>query len=167
MIEHREGIADHMIEILPIGWCEWCALPTLHLPAIKAKIDTGAKTSALHAEDIKPFHKAGQEWVHFSVFPLTGHESTKIQCAAQIIDCRSIMSSNGHKEERYVIKTPINLGPFTWDIELTLSNRDPLRFRMLLGRSALKKNIIIHPNKTCLQGKIKQAALRRFYPDFF
>jgi ribosomal protein S6--L-glutamate ligase len=146
-----------------IGWYEWCALPDLHLPAIKAKIDTGAKTSALHAENIKVFTKHGDEWVRFSVYPLQANNTTKILCSSPLIDHRAITSSNGHKEHRYVIRTLLTLGNVTWEIELTLSNRDPLKFRMLLGRSALQKNILIRPNKKCLQGKITPSALKKTY----
>lgn len=148
---------------LLIGWYEWCALPNLKLPAIKAKIDTGAKTSALHAENIKTFEKNGINWVRFTVYPLQGNKLIKIRCSAQLIDERAIMSSNGHKEHRYVIVTPLTLGNITWDIELTLSNREPLKFRMLLGREALKNHTLISPNNTCLQRKVKQSTLKKLY----
>ncbi len=146
-----------------VGWHEWCALPTLHVPAIKAKIDTGAKTSSLHAFDIKTSRKDQQDIVHFSVHPIQANNKVVIQCQAPIIDERHIMSSNGHKELRCVISTQCLLGDLLWEIELTLSDRDPLRFRMLLGREALNKNVIINPSRSLHQGKITKSEIRTLY----
>lgn len=148
---------------LVIGWYEWTTLPNLKIPAIKAKIDTGAQTSALHAENIKVFTKNGNDWARFTVFPLQGKRNIKIRCSAQIIDERTIMSSNGHKEHRFVIKTILALSNQSWEIELTLSNRDPLKFRMLLGRQALKHHTLISPGSTCLQGKFKRSIIKKLY----
>lgn len=148
---------------LMIGWEEWCSLPELGLPAIKAKIDTGAKTSALHAFDIKPFEKDGLQLVSFSVFPLQRNKDVYKTCAAEVIDERMIMNSGGHKELRYVIKTPLILGDQQWDIEITLSNRDPLTFRMLLGREALNGHVIIDPMKSMRQGKPSHKVLKQVY----
>jgi len=145
-----------------VGWHEWCALPTLGIPAIKAKIDTGAKTSALHAFDIKSVH-GEQNRVHFSIHPIQGNNNVVIHCHAPLLDERYITSSNGHKELRCVISTYLILGNISWEIELTLSDRDPLRFRMLLGREALKKNIIIKPSRSLCQGKITKSVLRELY----
>lgn len=136
---------------LLIGWREWCALPALNINEIKAKIDTGARTSALHAFDIEAFRKRGKEHVRFSVHPHQRDDKTVIHCEAKVIDQRYVTSSNGHKEERYVIATQLCLGKACWDIELTLSNRDPLRFRMLLGREAFKHHALIDPSRSYLQ----------------
>lgn len=149
---------------LVIGQHEWCQLPKLHLPAIKAKIDTGAKTSAIHAFDIKCFTKKRKEFVRFSVHPLQNDTVTTVRCQAPIIDQRSVMSSNGHKEDRYVIKTPLCLGDCQWDIELTLSNRDPLKFRMLLGLQALEQYTLIFPHKKNCLGRKKPAEVKKLYP---
>lgn len=146
-----------------VGWHEWCALPTLGIPAIKAKIDTGAKTSALHAFDIKVLKGEHQDHVHFAIHPVQGNNNIVIQCKAPIVDERYIMSSNGHKELRCVISTECQLGGLLWEIELTLSDRDPLRFRMLLGREALKKNVIINPSRSLYQGKVMKSELRALY----
>lgn len=148
-----------------VGWHEWCALPELGIPAVKAKIDTGAKTSSLHAFDIKATPTENHERVHFSIHPIQGNNKIVVRCHAAIIDERYIMSSNGHKELRCVISTKLQLGDLAWDIELTLSDRDPLRFRMLLGREALKKNVIINPARTLYQGSVKKSELRALY-DF-
>ena len=118
---------------LIVGWNEWCTLPDLNIPQIKAKIDTGTKTSALHAFDIHEDHTGNN--VIFSIHPLQGDRKITIECHAPIVDVRHIMSSNGHNELRYVIMTTLSIGSASWEIEMTLSNRDPLKYRMLLGRS--------------------------------
>lgn len=146
-----------------IGWQEWCALPKLHLAAIKAKIDTGAKTSALHAADIKPFHRQGELFVHFKVHPLQGNNYLEVDCHAPVIDHRVIMNSGGHKELRYVIRTDILLGNLKWDIDISLTNREPLAFRMLLGRDALKHDFLIEPGRKLYQGKHSKRQIRSLY----
>ncbi len=146
-----------------IGWQEWCALPKLHIPAIKAKIDSGAKTSALHASDIHPFHRHGELFVQFLVQPLQRTQKFETACTALVIDQRNVMNSGGHKELRYVITTAITLGQMTWEIDITLTNRDPMTFRMLLGRDALKGHSMIDPGKILCQGKLKSKQLRTLY----
>jgi ribosomal protein S6--L-glutamate ligase len=146
-----------------VGWQEWCALPKLHLPAIKAKIDTGAKTSALHAWDIHTFHRHGELFVHFTLHPLQGNIRITQLCTAKVIDERVIMNSGGQKERRFVIITPVALGQRTWDIEITLTNRDPMAFRMLLGRNALKGQMIVDPGKALHLGKLSKKEARFLY----
>ncbi len=146
-----------------IGWQEWCALPKLHIPAIKAKIDTGAKTSALHASDIRPFHRHGELFVHFVVHPLQQTEKFEQICTALVIDQRTVKNSSGHKELRYVIHTAIALGEMTWTLEISLTNRDLMAFRMLLGRDALKGHSIVDPGKILCQGKFNAKQLRMLY----
>ncbi len=136
-----------------VGWREWCALPSLGVPLIKAKIDTGARTSAIHAFDITPFKRGGKSWVKFYLHPIQGNNSIIVGCVAEVIDQRSIMSSNGQKEHRYVIQTALQFAEQQWNIELTLSNRDPLRFRILLGRAALQGRTIIDPAHSYLVQK--------------
>ncbi|MDF1757230.1 MAG: RimK/LysX family protein [Legionellaceae bacterium] len=130
---------------LLIGRSEWCSLPELSVPAIKAKIDTGAKTSSIHAFNVKKSQIDNQTWVEFEVHPVPGNDNLIIFCKKLMIDERSIMSSNGLKEVRPVISTTLQLGSREWPIELTLSNREPLKHRMLLGREALAKFVIIDP----------------------
>jgi ribosomal protein S6--L-glutamate ligase len=146
-----------------VGWQEWCALPKHHIPAIKAKIDTGAKTSALHASDIRPFHRQGVRFVHFTVHPLQRSQKFAQSCTALVVDQRNVKNSGGHKELRYVIHTPITLGLMTWEIEITLTNRDPMIFRMLLGRDALKGHSLVDPGKFLCQGKLSLKQLRALY----
>jgi len=138
-----------------IGWYEWVSLPQLGLPAILAKVDTGAKTSALHAYRIETVEKKGATFVSFSLHP-ERHSTKSVDCEAELFDRRVVMDSGGHVEERYVIKTLLVLGEQTWPIEVTLTNRDTMSFRMLLGRTALRNRFIINPAKQCLMGKNKK-----------
>ncbi len=148
---------------LLIGRFEWCSLPKLKIPAIKAKIDTGAKTSAIHAFNIKTFRQGGKLKVKYDIHPIQGNDKVIVSCKSVVIDERAIMSSNGHKEHRYVISTILGLGGKQWPIELTLSNRDPLRFRLLLGREALSHKVIIDPSLNCHQYKMKSDFLKNLY----
>lgn len=138
---------------LLIGRCEWCALPMLNVPLIKAKIDTGAKTSAIHAFNLRYREINEKKWVEYDIHPLQGNNETIVSCTSLVIDERVVMSSNGQKERRYVILTSLSLGEKEWPIELTLSNRDPLKFRLLLGREALNHRVIIDPVLNCYQNK--------------
>jgi len=135
-------------EILMTGWREWVGLPKLGISSIKAKIDTGARTSALHAFALRPFKESSQEKICFDIHPLQHNTEQVVTCTADIIDQRMVTDSGGHREMRYVIRTPISLGERTWWIEITLTERDSMQFRMLLGRRALRKRFIINPAKS-------------------
>ena len=148
---------------LLVGWQEWCALPKFNLPAIKAKIDTAAKTSALHASEILPFYQHGELYVNFVVPPLQRSQKFAVPCTAMVIDQRTVKNSGGHKELRYVVKTQIKLGDIIWTIDITLTNRDPMIFRMLLGRDALKGHSIIDPGQIFCHGKLNVKDLRSLY----
>ncbi len=145
-----------------IGWEEWCSLPSLNLPAIKAKIDTGAKTSALHAFNIHPFTEQGEPWIEFSVHPMQGSEKF-VTCRAPIIDRRYIMNSGGQREQRYVIRTLLVLGDVQREIDLTLTDRGALAFRMLLGRAAMRGWVTIDPARAYCQGKLKRSQVAKLY----
>ena len=129
-----------------IGWEEWVSLPTLGLPALRAKIDTGARTSALHAFDIEAFGPASAPKVRFAIHPIPGRDDVSIPCSAPIIDRREVTSSNGESEWRFVIQSDILLGGHRWPIEITLTDRSQLTYRMLLGRQALRDDMIITPS---------------------
>ena len=132
-------------EKIVVGWREWVALPQLNIPAIKAKVDTGARTSALHAFCLESFSERGQLKVRFGIHPLQGRTDIVRLCVASVIDQRLVTDSGGHREERYVIETPLRIGTMEWPIEVTLTNREEMRFRMLLGRTTLLKRIVIDP----------------------
>ena len=145
-----------------IGWREWLALPDIGLPGIKAKVDTGARTSALHAYFVEPYQQDGKALVRFGVHPLPRRSSVSRICEAPVKECRLVTDSGGHREERYVIETTIRLGDLFFVTEVTLTNRDTMKFRMLLGRSALQQiGALVDPVRSYLLGP----SLRRAYVD--
>lgn len=139
-----------------IGWREWVILPALGIEKIKAKIDTGARTSALHAFSLQPFVEHGKNKIRFDIHPLQHNTSKIISCVADIVDKRMVTDSGGHEEERYVIETPITIAGQTWPIEITLTERENMLFRMLLGRSALRKHFIVNPARSFVTTKVKK-----------
>ncbi len=140
-----------------IGWKEWCALPDLGLPAVRAKIDTGARTSALHAYDIEIVKKKNKYFVRFKVHPLAKSNKLVRTCEAPYVGNRIVISSNGKRQLRPVILTTIHMDGATFETELTLTSRHEMNFRMLLGRKALRAGrFVINPAKSFLLGKIKK-----------
>jgi ribosomal protein S6--L-glutamate ligase len=153
-----------------IGWREWCALPDLQIPIVKAKIDTGARTSALHAFNIKPLIERGAPHVEFHVNPLQRNRAINITCIAPIVDQRAVTNSGGISQQRYVIMTNLKFGDQQWEIELTLTNRDAMGFRMLLGREALRRRVLIDPASSFTQGRLTTQQIQSVYmnpPNFF
>lgn len=136
-----------------IGWREWAALPSLGIPRIKAKVDTGARTSALHALKIKAFETEDGLYVRFRVHPVQRFKDPEIKCIAKVLDERWITNSGGHRERRYVIETTLRLDGQEWPIELSLANRAELGFRMLIGRAGLKGRCVIDPARSFLTEK--------------
>lgn len=141
----HKKLVYHAREYVIIGWREWVALPELGVHKIKAKIDTGARTSALHAFSIKRFKHYGKEKLSFEIHPIQRNDRKIIQCNADLVDIRTITDSGGHREHRYVIETPMVMGGVQRMIEITLTNRSFMTFRMLLGRKALQHYFIIDP----------------------
>ncbi|MGD8992062.1 MAG: RimK/LysX family protein [Desulfobacterales bacterium] len=142
-----------------IGWKEWIALPELGIPAVKAKIDTGARTSALHIFNLQEFNTDGQRILRFGIHPLQRRKDIEYFCEAPVLEQRRVKDSGGHFEKRYVIQTTAKLGAVSWPIDITLTNRDPMLFRMLLGRKAVENRFLIHPGRSYLTGR----ALARSY----
>jgi hypothetical protein len=166
--KHRFGSAKLAMETrlkpnepLKIGWREWVALPELKVDAIKAKIDTGARTSALHAYRIEPFRRAGALWLRLELHPLQRSQAVRVACEAPAIDQRTVRNSGGGVEQRYVIRTLIRIGGISWPIELALANRDQMGFRMLLGRTALKGRALVEPARSYLLGAGPSGAHRK------
>ncbi|MFK8139329.1 MAG: ATP-dependent zinc protease [Bdellovibrionales bacterium] len=135
-------------EKIIIGWREWVSLPKLKIGRIKAKIDTGARSSSLHAVDLEFYKRNGNEYVKFKIFPEQKNSKKYIKTSARVIEYRKIKSSNGYTERRPVISTEINLMGQTWSIEITLTNRDEMGFRMLLGREGFRNKMLVDAGKS-------------------
>jgi hypothetical protein len=144
-----------------VGWREWLAIPTLGIDRIKAKIDTGARTSVLHAYDVRPFLQDGVAWVRFVVHPLQRNNKVALECTAPIVDRREVTSSSGHSENRHVVQVEIALGGETWPIEMTLTDRDQMGFRMLLGRTAVEGRLVVDPDQSYMMGKLRPPRKKR------
>ena len=139
--------------VTTIGWREWVGLPALRTEWIKAKIDTGARSSSLHAFGVHPFTRDGVEWVRFEVHPWQRSADNSAEVEAEIIDWRSIRSSSGQSEERPVIRTDLRIGSGVHSIELTLARRDEMGFRMLIGREGMRRRFVVDPARSYLAGK--------------
>lgn len=135
-----------------VGWREWIGLPELGIDRIKAKVDTGASTSSIHAVHVKRFKENGIERVRFEVHPMQRRTDVTVECVADVFDERHVTSSTGHREKRLVIRTPILIAGRSWPIELTLANRDTMGFRMLLGRAAMHGRLLVDPSASYLAG---------------
>ncbi|MDD5580143.1 MAG: ATP-dependent zinc protease [Methylobacter sp.] len=142
-----------MTPLSMLGWREWVALPEFNINQIKAKIDTGARSSALHAFAIDPYRKGGKRWVMFAIHPKQKYSDVYIECHAMVKDRRLVTDSGGHKQRRYVIETQLILGQSIITTEMTLTNRDSMLFRMLIGRTLINTRYIIDPSASYLQGK--------------
>ena len=146
-----------------VGSEEWCSFPILGIPTIKARVDSGAKTSALHAINIAPFIKDGENWVKFDINPIQNNVKTIIHCESKLIDKRIVKSSSGFREQRYVIGSELEIGGKNWSIEITLTNRDSMGFRMLLGREAMSGRVLVDPEQKYLLGEPTSDILTEFY----
>jgi ribosomal protein S6--L-glutamate ligase len=154
---------ENKTEKMIIGSEEWCQISQLGIPAVKARVDSGAKTSALHAFNIQPFKRGTTPWVSFDVHPLQNNRSVFLRCEAPIVDRRMVKNTSGASEKRYVIKVPIRMRDQVWDIELTLTNRDSMGYRMLLGREAMNGRILVDPSASLNLGRVTDTELREMY----
>ena len=136
-----------------IGWREWLALPSLGIEGIKAKVDTGARTSSLHAFEMEPYEIEGDPWIRFSIHPHQRSDQGEVRVEVPLLDHRRVRPSTGQAQERPVIQVPVTLGGATWEIEVTLVRRDMMGFRMLLGRQAIRGRFLIDPGRSYLMGK--------------
>ena len=146
-----------------IGREEWCALPELGIPAVKARVDSGAKTSSIHAFNIQPFRRNSQPWVSFEIHPIQKNRRTVIRCEYPVADKRTVKSSSGSAETRYVISTNLKIGNQLWNIEVTLANRDSMGFRMLLGREAMNGRLIVDPELASTLGEVSDDEINQLY----
>lgn len=148
---------------LLVGAEEWCRFPDLALPAVKARVDSGAKTSSLHAFNIQPFKRGGVPWVRFNICPIQDNRKTLVSCEAPVHDRRKVKSSSGTSETRYVIKTTLGIADSSWEVEVTLTNRDAMGYRMLLGREAMSGRILVDPEGRMLLGGLSDTELKALY----
>lgn len=139
-----------------IGWREWVALPDFGIKHIKVKVDTGARSSSLHAFDLRKFERDGEEWVRFQVHPVQRKKIRTVEVEAQVLEHRSVRSSSGKASMRPVIVTNVRLLGITWPVELTLASRDEMGFRMLLGREAFRRRFLVDAGKSFCAGKPKR-----------
>lgn len=146
-----------MTERRVLGWREWIGFPELGIPQIKAKVDTGARTSCLHAFLVEPFNRDGAQWVRFNIHPSQSSDLEVINCEAAVLDRRLVRDSGGHEELRYVIETLISIGDSKHTVEVTLTDRDTMKFRVLLGRTAIRGKYVVDPGRSYVRGKKKRA----------
>jgi ribosomal protein S6--L-glutamate ligase len=137
-----------------LGWEEWASFQGLGLPAIKAKVDTGARTSALHAVAVEPFGPESKPQVRFVMHPIPDRPEVEVVCAAPAVDRREVTSSNGETELRWVIEATVKIGERDWPIEVSLTNRETMQYRMLLGRTAIREDMVVNPTQSCVQGQL-------------
>lgn len=143
-----------------IGWREWVGLPDLGIKMIKVKVDSGARSSSLHAIDLKTFDRGGVQWVHFKVYPIQRSREEAVYVEAAVLEFRSVRSSSGIAKMRPVIITNIELLDESWPVELTLASRDEMGFRMLLGREAFRGRFLVDGGKSYYGGKPKGLRLK-------
>ncbi len=149
-----------------VGSEEWCSFEQLGIPAVKARIDSGARTSSIQSQNAKIIRRNQEDWVRFELNPIQDNRSVKLICEAPLVDRRMVKSSSGVSEERLVIRTEVTVGKHSFDLELTLANRDTMEYRMLLGREALNARFLVDPSQSFLQGDITDDRLDELYKSY-
>jgi hypothetical protein len=144
-----------------LGWREWLGFPELGIDRIKAKVDTGARTSCLHAFFVEPFEKGREDWVRFGIHPRQGDTDDVVYCEARLKDKRKVRDSGGHEELRYVIETDVLIGPHRHRIEITLTDRDSMKFRALLGRTAIRGDYLVDSSRSYVQSRRRKPGIGR------
>ncbi len=160
-MSESERIEQRAAPLVIIGWREWVALPEIGISRIKAKIDTGARSSSLHAFDIQPFERDGRSFVRFDVHPVQRREEISVSCEAEIHDVRKVKSSSGESSDRIVIQTPVSWMGETWTVDLTLADRSEMGFRMLVGREAVRGRMLVDPGRSYFGGRPKRKKRRK------
>lgn len=163
-------IGDNLLSKATMGWREWVSLPNLHIPAIKAKVDTGARTSALHAFKVERIKQNNKDIVKFLLHPIQHNNDIVIACEAPLLDERDVCNSGGQWEKRYVIRSQLNISNRQIPIDITLTDRDNMKFRMLIGRQALQQfdSLLIDPSRSYLSGnkRVSPKALKKIYASY-
>ncbi len=149
----QRGTGEPIEQPLLLGWREWLALPKLDIPAIKAKVDTGARSSCIHAENIRTERRDGVDIVTFDVAPLREHSRFVLHCASPVHDERYVRSSSGERDLRLFVRTRIEVGGLGWSMQVSLADRRKMRFPMLLGRSAMARRVVVDPARSYLTGR--------------
>ncbi len=144
-----------------VGWREWVTLPDLGVPWIKAKLDTGARTSAIHAHHLRIVEEHGADWAEFEVHPWQRSSIDAVACRAPLVDRRTVRSSTGHEDQRPVVLLTLELAGRARPVEVTLTRRDEMGFRMLVGRQALRPIYLVDPGRSYLGGRPPKDVRRR------
>lgn len=138
------------------GWREWVGLQALGVNRIKAKLDTGARTSALHAFNVESFSRDGERWVRFFIHPMQKDDSVEFACEEKVADIRVVTNPGGRREKRFIIRTDLSVGGEIWPIDLSLTDRDEMGFRMLIGRTAMSGKLLVDPDRSYCLGKARR-----------
>ena len=139
------------------GWREWVGLDGLGVDSIKAKMDTGARTSAIHAFGVESYRRNGELRVRFSIHPVQNDDTVKVACDEKVADIRTVSNPGGRRERRYIIRTDLSMGGDVWPIELSLTDRDEMGFRLLIGRTAMQGRLLVDPDHSFRLGKKQRA----------
>jgi hypothetical protein len=146
-------VGYRIMSLKMLGWREWLSLPELGVDRIKAKVDTGARSSAIHTFYVERYRRGSTDRVRFGIHPLQLSSEVALACDAELLEIRKVTDSGGHSEERLFIRTPVQIGGETWPIDISLTARDNMRFRMLLGRTAIAGRFAVDPASSYLTEK--------------